>query len=155
MWEWSRRLLWACLVGGCFLRACTPDTFQLLTLMWVLLVIFTVCHSLPPSGQHAVCCFLFTCVEEGYESNQYKVSEACSNLVIQAKSKCNIPSVTSPPWNRSLCGRWSKGCDGEGAREETGSGNVHFKNAVLLCLRSSSAWLKTVSYRVRSMWSSH
>lgn len=110
-----------------------------------------VCHSLPPSGQHAVCCFLFTYVEEGYESNQYKVSEACSNLVIQAKSKCNIPSVTSPPWNRSLCGRWSKGRDGEGARKETGSGNVHFKYAVLLCLRSSSAWLKAVSYRVRNM----
>lgn len=51
------------------------------------------------------------------------------------------------------CGRWCKGCDGEGAREETGSvwqaGNVHFRYAVLLCLRSNSAWLKAVSYRAR------
>lgn len=43
-------------------------------------------------------------VEEGYERNQYKVSEPCSNLMIQAKSKCKIPTVRSPQ-GRGACVR--------------------------------------------------
>lgn len=66
----------------------------------VVLVSFTAedgfCYFLPPSGQHAVCCLPFTCVEKGYKSNQHKVSELCSNLMIQAKSKCNTSSVRFP-----------------------------------------------------------
>lgn len=63
-----------------------------------------------------MCCLPFTCVEEGCESNQYKLSEPCSNLMIQAKSKCNIPSV------RSLHGRGA--CVGDGLRDamEKGQG---------------------------------
>ena len=60
-------------------------------------------------------------VEEGYESNQYKVSQLSSNLMVRAKNKHKIPIVRSPRggepvWERAQ-GMWwrrGKGKDREG-----------------------------------------
>ena len=69
------------------------------------------------------------------------------------KTNTKFP-LSGPPGEGSLCGRGPKGCGGEGAREKTErgwqAGNVYFRYVVLLCLRRNSAWLKGVSYRVRS-----
>lgn len=73
--------------------------------------------------------------------------------MIQAKSKCNIPSVRSSPGRGACVGDDLRDVMEKGQGKRQGSvwqaENVHFKY-VLLCLRSSSPWLKAVSYRVRS-----
>ena len=73
--------------------------------------------------------------------------------MIQAIKQMQNSRCLIPQGEGSWCGRRPRGCGGEGAREEMGRGwqaeNVYF-GYILLRFKSNSAWLKGVSYRVRS-----